>query len=300
MVTTMVQPVSTPSPSREELLSNIVKLVEKEYNSGNKSISPKKYQTLLRYQEQQQQQQQQQALFSNSREVQSYLPPRVNPFKQLQVEKLHLPAFPRPHYLRSIGKFKAPKSPEQNTKLSQKKSRSQGWSIRHFEDVSLGVMETMANALDNLYLLSKLPMFPKKLTRLLRHTNSIWVVILVFLVRKTISQLINVLRRERKVKNEMAILYLNYHSLLIQPDAESRTFKRYSKVLKNLKFDKMMLGLELVGNFLDLAFNLIELYNISVPNWLMSFMNVISMSMTVYRMNKDDEYVNDDISEDIL
>ena len=76
--------------------------------------------------------------------------------------------------------------------------------------------------------------------------------------------------------------------------------RKYNKILKDLKFDKMMLIFELVGNFLDLVFNLIELSEISVPNWVMSTLNVASMGMTIYRMNKDDEYIDDDITEDLI
>ena len=70
--------------------------------------------------------------------------------------------------------------------------------------------------------------------------------------------------------------------------------------LKDLRFDKSMLVLELIGNFMDLAFNVIELYGVPVPDWLMSGLNFASMAMTVYRMNKDDEYIDDDITEDLI
>jgi len=70
--------------------------------------------------------------------------------------------------------------------------------------------------------------------------------------------------------------------------------------LKDLKFDRMMLYFELVGNFMDLAFNVIELYGIPFPEWFMNTLNFSSMLMTVYRMNKDDEYLDDDITEDLI
>ena len=143
-------------------------------------------------------------------------------------------------------------------------------------------------------------MFPAKLARLLQHTNRVWVVILVFLIRKTVSQLLNVLRRERKVKNELAILGLSCHSPLLELDSESGILQRYRNLLKDLHFNKITLLLELVGNVLDLAFNAIELYRVAVPRWLMSTMNVTNIAMTVYRMNKADDYVDEDISEDLL
>ncbi len=59
-----------------------------------------------------------------------------------------------------------------------------------------------------------------------------------------------------------------------------------------------MLVLELIGNFMDLAFN-VELYRVPVPDWLMSGLNFASMAMTDYRIDKDDEYI-DDITEDLI
>ena len=61
-----------------------------------------------------------------------------------------------------------------------------------------------------------------------------------------------------------------------------------------------MLILELMGNSLDMLFNVIELRGLKLPDWLMTFLNFVSMAMTVYRMNKDDEYIDDDITEDLI
>lgn len=142
-------------------------------------------------------------------------------------------------------------------------------------------------------------MFPQVLTKLLKQTNKLWVLILVFLIRKTISQLLNVIRKIRKVHIELNIVNNSSKSELSKPVNEDIN-RKYNKILKDLKFDKMMLIFELVGNFLDLVFNLIELSEINVPNWIMSGLNVASMGMTIYRMNKDDEYIDDDITEDLI
>lgn len=285
--------------TREELLQNIVKFVENEYNRGNSSVSAEKYQALLKYQQDQEESAHRR---NEANFARKYSPDRSVTFESLgEGEKLSPPPLPRPLYLPLFYKYKVPQVPDQSRLISKKPHRSsKPWTIRRIEAVGLNVMETMANLLDNLHLLSRLPMFPKKLNRLLQHTNSVWVVILVFLIRKTVSQLLNVLRRERKVKNEMAILSQNCHSSLLDLASENGIMRRYRKLLKDLKFDKMMLQLEFVGNLLDLAFNVIELYRVSVPDWIMRIMNMASMAMTVYRMNKDDEYVDDDISEDIF
>ncbi|EGW34110.1 uncharacterized protein SPAPADRAFT_59532 [Spathaspora passalidarum NRRL Y-27907] len=141
-------------------------------------------------------------------------------------------------------------------------------------------------------------MFPKFLLKLLKQTNKIWVLILVFLIRKTISQLLNVVRKIQKVEIEYSLLNKQAEktSSMIHEDI----CKKYNKVLKDLKFDKVMLIIELIGNFLDLSFNLIELYGIVLPDWVMGGLNFASMAMTIYRMNKDDEYLDDDITEDLI
>lgn len=294
--------VTTPvnqEPTRQELLQNIVKFVENEYNKGNSSVSAEKYEALLKYQREQEES------INRSRTPKLgdvYIHERNDAFEAFgSSEELIPPPLPRPLYLPLFYKFHPPQVLDQPRKASAKnRHSSKPWTFRRIENAGLAIMETGANLLDNLHLLSRLPMFPQKLHRLLQHTNSIWVVILIFLIRKTISQLLNVLRRERKVKNEMAILNQKCHSPLLDLDSENGVLRRYRKALKDLKFDKMMLQLELIGNLLDLAFNAIELYKVTLPDWLMRIMNLASMAMTVYRMNKDDEYVDDDISEDIL
>ncbi|KAG7195698.1 uncharacterized protein KQ657_002080 [Scheffersomyces spartinae] len=163
--------------------------------------------------------------------------------------------------------------------------------FKHLERVVVAVLESLGNLLDNLHLILHMPYFPKILQRVLTHTNKLWVVILVFLIRKTITQLLNVLRRERKVETELK---------LVGKIDDTRLGARYEKVLKDLRFDKSMLYIELVGNFMDLSFNLLELYKVAVPDWCMTILNMGSMFMTIYRMNKDDEYVDDDITEDLL
>ncbi|RKP28964.1 hypothetical protein METBISCDRAFT_19800 [Metschnikowia bicuspidata] len=265
--------------TREELLQKIVQVVENEYLRGNSSVSAEKYQALLEYQRQTQERS-----------------PRPKYLLPSLASKLRGPPVPRPLYLPLLYKFLVP-SPDERI---LRRPRAQTWTLRHVEAVALNLMESMTSVLDNLHVLSKMPMFPRKLVRLLQHTNRVWVVILVFLIRKTVSQLLNVLRRERKVKNELAILGLSCHSPLLELDSENGVLQRYRNLLKDLRFNKMMLQLELVGNVLDLAFNAIELYRVSVPRWLMSTMNVINIAMTVYRMNKADEYVDEDISEDLL
>ncbi|KAK6459941.1 hypothetical protein DFJ63DRAFT_256090 [Scheffersomyces coipomensis] len=283
----------------QEIIDRLLELAKQEQERGNKSVTEDKLNKLSQFLAKQSE-----AKSSNSvKEGQSF-------------EKFNkLPSIPKPKYSPFFNKFDLHKSLTSNTHsttsspntsqilhkdkkpLTFKKPASSKFSLKKLEHIVIQVLENLANLLDNLHLFSRLPMFPPTLLSLLKQTNKLWVLILVFLIRKTISQLINVIKKENKIKIELSIL--NQSSTkknLINNDVN----KKYNKVLKDLKFDKMMLILELVGNFLDLTFNSIELWGIIVPDWFMSVLNFSSMAMTIYRMNKDDEYVDDDITEDLI
>ncbi|GEQ72165.1 hypothetical protein JCM33374_g5851 [Metschnikowia sp. JCM 33374] len=261
-----------------EVLSDLIKIIESEYNRGNRTVTHEKYTALLRLRDLQRNQ--------------------TKPSKLIGA-----PLLPAPLYPSIFHKFKLPSKNNTKEKPSRSPTRRGSWTFKQVETTLITVLEAFANILDNLHLLSKMPLFPKSVVHLLNHTNRIWVLILVFLIRKTISQLLNVRRKETKIANELAILKSNTNSKLLEQGPqgeENNIFRKYEKVLKDLKFDKTMLNIELMGNLLDLAFNMIELYDVHVPRWLMSILNFASMGMTIYRMNKDVEYNDDDISEDLI
>lgn len=273
------KPRRLPFENRTSAVDKLLEFIEKEYQRGNRTVTEEKYQSLLEIQKKQKQHQKQES--------------------ETKSKSLKSPPLPTPIYPPIFSKYKVPKPPAPVPRISSRKARK--LSFKYIESVVIAVLETLANVLDNLHLFSKMPMFPKSLLKLLQHTNRLWVLILVFLIRKTISQLLNVIRKEKKVKMELNILKSNGNSKLLEEDVEDTSiFRKYEKVIKDLKFDKMMLKIELVGNFLDLSFNVIELYNFPVPNWFMTTLNFASMAMTIYRMNKDDEYVDDDITEDLI
>lgn len=220
-------------------------------------------------------------------------------------QKLRLLPKPPPAYSPLLTKYKAKSAATTPVHIGRPPKQDlafldllQLFSFRKLERLFVAVLEAVGNILDNLHLFAKLPMFPEVLTKLLKNTNKIWVLILVFLIRKTITQLRNVLRKERKVQVEMRLL--ENHKTQTMPAMNDDVRRKYEKVLKDLRFDKMMLWIELLGNFLDLAFNVIELYQWAIPKWAMNTLNVASMAMTIYRMNKDDEYLDDDITEDLI
>lgn len=262
---------------RAGVVDNLIQIIEKEYQKGNLSISPAKYNALVKLKKQRE------VLERKNLSVAPPLPAPLYPplFYDFKVVR---PQKPR--------KRPSPPSRKRNGKLTLKK----------LEAFLVALLESIANMLDSLHLFSKLPMFPKKLAGMLQHTNRLWAFILVFLVRKTISQLLNVIRKEKKVKRELEIISSTANSKLLddRENNEGNIFRKYEKVLRDLKFDKMMLIIELVGNFLDLSFNVIELYAFPVPDWFMNLLNFASMGMTIYRMNKDDEYVDDDITDDLI
>lgn len=258
---------------RSAVAKSLFLLIEKEYQKGNLTVTKDKYDALVK-------------LRQDSEQLKS--PPiRLQPV-----------TIPPPLYPPIFYKFALPRSPVKNKSCRAKKKT--GVTFKKIETFLIAVLEALASLLDNLHLFSKMPLFPKLLLNILKHTNRLWVLILVFLIRKTISQLLNVMRKERKVLGELSILKGNFNSKLFDKQEDNGIFKRYEKVLKDLQFDKMMLKFELVGDLLDLGFNIIELYHFPVPEWIMSTLNFASMAMSVYRMNKDDEYTDDDISQDII
>lgn len=276
---------SAVKSDKKEIIDNILRLAQQEQKRGNKSITQEKLNNLSNYVSTYQLKQESQSKGNYDKYKKEYPAPIVKP--------LYSPLF---------NKFSV-KSPKPVIKKKQNLKLPFQYTFKNIERVLIEILETLANILDNLHLFSRFPMFPARLVDLLKQTNKLWVVILIFLIRKSISQLLNVIRKERKVNIELSILNLNKNSkLLINNDNndDNNIFRRYEKVLKDLQFDKMMLVLELIGNFLDMGFNLIELYGIPVPEWFMSLLNAASMGMTIYRMNKDDEYIDDDITEDLI
>ncbi|KAG2736649.1 hypothetical protein G9P44_000739 [Scheffersomyces stipitis] len=297
-ITTLSSSYSTHLPSsakQQEIIDNLIRLAKEEQQRGNTSVTSDKIAQLTTFLSQQ-------AAASTSEKSEETS--KYSKFKKL-------PELPKPKFSPLFDKFDLSKSVELvnqskiNTGDSEAKTPkkkvyrgSQRFSFKRFENIFVEVLETLANILDNLHLLSSLPMFPKVLTNILKHTNKLWVLILVFLIRKTISQLMNVIKKERKVNIELEIV--NCRSGKSSQYINEDINKKYNKVLKDLRFDKMMLMIELVGNFLDFTFNFVELYGVPVPDWFMSTLNVASMAMTIYRMNKDDEYIDDDITEDLI
>ncbi|KAK6887823.1 hypothetical protein K4I79_001619 [Candida tropicalis] len=280
-----IKPIrSTVESRQQEIINNLIKLAQKEQANGNTSITTDKLAKLSELLAQKQQ--------SKQKEDRTPQPSR---------KQYH----PKPKYVSLINKFDINKSKpkelvEQKPIKKQKHYyRPNQFSFKKLESILVNILENIANLLDNLHLLSNLPMFPKFLNNFLKQTNKIWVLILVFLIRKTISQLLNVIRKIRKVNVEVDLL--NSSSTITKNSSINDDLnKKYNKVLKDLRFDKMMLIIELIGNFLDLTFNFIEMNGIDLPNWAMSILNFSSMAMTIYRMNKDDEYIDDDITEDLI
>lgn len=325
--------VHSSHQSKQDIIDNLIKLARQEQAKGNTSITSdklEKLQTILEKKDKE-------ALnakyskFQKVPEIPKKGPTRPNSklTKEFEtfnvVPELEKPKYPSLYYKFDLSKAAKQSDPFKSASREKVKNRSNGnnnsnnsklieerkrnkkpikyfrpkqFSFKQLEYMFVNLLENIANLLDNLHLLSNLPMFPQALAKLLKQTNKLWVLILIFLIRKTISQLLNVIRKIRKVNTEKEILNLKSKGTksIIHDDIN----KKYNKVLKDLKFDKMMLIIELIGNFLDLSFNVIELYGIVLPDWIMSSLNFASMAMTVYRMNKDDEYVDDDITDDLI
>lgn len=265
--------------NKQELLASLLKLAEKEQKSGNTAITQEKLNKLSTYVINHKSPSSSSYLEYNK--FSSYYPPPPQSSNEQITHNNYSPLF---------NKFKLT-SPQ--TKTPRKLTKPSRFKV--FERNLISFLEIIANILDNLHLFSKMPMFPQQLMGLLKQTNKLWIVLLLFLIRKTVSQLLNLLKKEAKVKTELSILSNNQSKVL-----DNSMVKKYEKILKDLKFDKLMLYLELFGNALDLLFNSIEVYGFPVPDWFMSGLNMASMFMTIYRMNKDDEYVDDDITDELI
>lgn len=314
---------SIKAQDSDQIVDSIIQLARKEQKRGNKSITQEKLDNLSRYVLQQKSRKelarklyyQSSKTSSKSESVKSssyQTPPFIKELPPPQYSPLFSKFNPRQSPTRQTPQYSGiPRTYNRSSSSQRKKNQSnKKLTFKSIERIVIEVLETLANILDNLHLFSKLPMFPKPLLRILKQTNKLWVLILIFLIRKTISQLLNVIRKEKKVAAELSIVKKNGSKLLEFEDEleQSSTsqgqpqniFKKYEKVMKDLKFDKTMLIIELIGNFLDLSFNTIELYGIDLPDWFMGGLNAASMFMTIYRMNKDDEYIDDDITEDLI
>ncbi|KAG7661628.1 uncharacterized protein J8A68_004897 [[Candida] subhashii] len=311
--TTIVTPQAAATvEKRQEIINNLINLAKQEQQNGNTAITSdklNKLSTLLNSQSTTTTQ-----TSSNKKRSQVYN--KFNKLPQVPDKPKYPPLFSKFDLVKATthstnprrrrdsnnssvsASSEDPNRPIRNSNNNYYRNQGEKLTFKKFENMVVTALENVANIMDNLHLLSHFPMFPKFLSRLLKQTNKLWVIILIFLVRKTISQLLNVIRKINKVRIEMDLLnrQAKKNSTAMNEDIE----KKYNKVLKDLKFDKVMLIIELIGNFLDLGFNLIELYQVILPDWTMSILNFASMAMTVYRMNKDDEYVDDDITEDLI
>lgn len=270
--------------SKQEIVEDILRLALQEQQRGNRNITPEQLSKLSQYIE-----------ASHKKEVLPSTPPISPPehhHRDLRkYQRLPPPKFSPLYSKLQVSSVRSAESAQLAPSADKNRRRVPASKLKQLERIVVTVLETVGNLLDNLHLILHMPFFPKVLQRVLTHTNKLWVVILVFLIRKTICQLLNVLRRERKVETELK---------LVDKIDDTRLSARYAKLLKDLRFDKSMLYIELVGNFMDLVFNLLELYKVAVPDWCMTFLNIGSMFMTIYRVNKDDEYMDDDITEDLI
>ncbi|KAI5962630.1 uncharacterized protein KGF55_003706 [Candida pseudojiufengensis] len=292
--------IGQQTQSKQEIINNLLNLAKQEQAKGNSSITSDKIdklQTILsKKQKEEENSSNKFKKFQNLPTIKKQVPKYPPLFNKFDIDSAIKTNHTSPNPTIKETTSKSP-SKSQSKKSNKKFYSPKKFTFKQLEYMFINFLENIANLLDNLHLLSNLPMFPKFLNNLLKQTNKLWILILIFLIRKTISQLLNVIRKIRKINVEKTILNNNSP---IKTNLNDDINKKYNKILKDLKFDKMMLILELIGNLLDFIFNLIELNSIGVPDWVMSGLNFASMAMTIYRMNKDDEYIDDDITEDLI
>lgn len=152
--------------------------------------------------------------------------------------------------------------------------------LAQVEAIAVKILETLALLLDNLHLILKLPVFPKFMHRLVKHTNSVWAVVLVFLIKRATTLLLRLNRQEQRVQRELDIVQTSYSE--INRDIASQ----HSQTLKSIAMERIVLYGEIAGNGLDLLVNIIEMKKWKLPWGIMGLLNVSSTVMSIYRVNK--------------
>lgn len=152
-----------------------------------------------------------------------------------------------------------------------------------FENKVVTTLETLANILDNMLLLSRLPLFPKSIRLLLRYTNIVWVVVLVFLIKRSVTQVVHLNKQERAIRQELAVI-------LMREKCVGKLFQeveaKHEQMLSMIKIKRVILYIELAGNSLDFLLNLIDIMGWKPQRSLMTVLNASSVLMSMYRMNK--------------
>lgn len=162
-----------------------------------------------------------------------------------------------------------------------------GKNFVQMEHLVVTILENLANLLDNIHLFSKMPFFPSILKQALKHTNSIWIVVLIFLIKRSISELRRLQSEEREIVKELEIVEKQKQKqTLSQSSLNEDIHTNHHKTLTKIAIQRIMIYVEIGGNILDLTLNVIEFQGWKVHRGFMSVLNICSMLMSVYRVNK--------------
>lgn len=154
------------------------------------------------------------------------------------------------------------------------------------EQVIITILENLANLLDNLHLFSRMPFFPQFLKKALKHTNSVWVVVLIFLIKRSITELMNLRKHKHNLLKELEII--GKQKLGSKWTLGGDIGSEHHKILSTIAVKRVMVYVEIGGNLLDLTLNVVELRGWKLQKSIMSGLNLCSMLMSIYRVNKAD------------
>ncbi|CDK26903.1 unnamed protein product [Kuraishia capsulata CBS 1993] len=162
------------------------------------------------------------------------------------------------------------------------------------ETYVLDNLESAISVLDNFYFLSRmLRLKDSKAFRLVNkvivQTSKVWMVIILLTMKNLAIRYYRVSKAEVQVKSEV-----NQLRALSGGDSAngiilgSVTYDSEMKLLK-IEAEKLQIVLEIIGNLNELAFCVIEVMGLDVPNFVNNTLGVLSWIMSLYRMSKDGE-----------
>ncbi|ODQ80273.1 hypothetical protein BABINDRAFT_7727 [Babjeviella inositovora NRRL Y-12698] len=159
------------------------------------------------------------------------------------------------------------------------------------EEVLLEHLESLVTLLDNINLLQR---FVKRLKEnkflemINTHTAKIWVFTLVFMIRKSISDLIERNTVLRHTKAELVVFLqtrIAQQKLAVDPRDDAFIQEFYTRI-EEVQHERSLILLELSGNVIDFAFVLTEVLGIALPGYVEGFLSLVSGLMSWYRISK--------------
>lgn len=159
------------------------------------------------------------------------------------------------------------------------------------EETFIDASESVVTVLDNLNLLQRVvPALANNqvLEKIATHTNKVWVVALVLMLRKGLQELRAVWRRKEQLTAELRSWLqgkVEQGHTSIDP-ADQRVLDQYQNELGTLQHLRLTGGLEMAGNAIDLLLVVSELAGWELPGKAEAVMNIVSAAMSWWRISR--------------